>query len=99
MRSRWRRRHSDVDRRTVRGPARPLSGPAGRGRYRRRVVDSRRGSRMTESLDTSLVDRSWQAWMAVRGRLYRPTAQDPDTPAGQRLDDVMTTLLGEAVRP
>jgi hypothetical protein len=54
---------------------------------------------MTESLDTSLVDRLWEAWMAVRGRLYRPTAQDPDAPAGHRLDDVMTTLLGEAVRP
>jgi hypothetical protein len=50
---------------------------------------------MTESLDTSLVDRLWEAWMAVRGRLDRPTAQDP-APAGHRLDDVMTTLLGEA---
>jgi hypothetical protein len=53
---------------------------------------------MTESLDASLVDRLWEAWMAVRRRLYRPTAQDPDASARHRLDDVMTTPLGDAVR-
>ena len=45
------------------------------------------------------VDRLWEAWMAERGRLYRPTAQDQDAPAGHRLDDVMATLLGEPMRP
>lgn len=44
-------------------------------------------------------DRIWEAWMAERGREYRPTTADADAPAGHRLNDIMVTLLGEPLRP
>jgi len=45
------------------------------------------------------VDRLWEAWMARRGRVYRPRAADPGAPQGHRLDDIMMTLLGQPLRP
>jgi tyrosinase len=44
------------------------------------------------------VDRIWESWMTARGRQYLPTDQ-PDAPAGHRLDDALVALLGEPLTP
>jgi tyrosinase len=45
------------------------------------------------------IDRLWEAWLTQRGRTYLPTTADEQAPTGQRLDDTMVTLLGDALRP
>jgi tyrosinase len=45
------------------------------------------------------VDRIWESWMAVRGRVYVPTASSPGAPRGHRLDDALVALLGRPLTP
>lgn len=43
------------------------------------------------------VDRIWEAWMAMEGRMYRP--RNNEGPRGHRIDDLMIDILGDPLRP
>ena len=43
------------------------------------------------------VDRIWEAWMASKGRIYRPG--EGVGPAGHRINDLMVAILGDSMRP
>lgn len=43
------------------------------------------------------VDRIWEAWMQSRGRQYNP--QPNEGIEGQRLNDIMVSILGDAMTP
>ena len=43
------------------------------------------------------VDRIWEAWMAGRGRVYRPAANEG--PFGHRIDNQMIAILGDPMTP
>lgn len=45
------------------------------------------------------VDRIWERWMQVHGRVYRPTNTTAGAPVGQRLNDRIPTPFGSPVTP
>ncbi|MBB1253740.1 tyrosinase family protein [Streptomyces sp. OF3] len=45
------------------------------------------------------VDRLWEAWMNRNGRVYLPSANEPETMLGGRIDDALMSPFGLRARP
>ena len=45
------------------------------------------------------IDRVWERWMQVNGRLYRPLQNTPGAPVGQRINDPMFSPFGPPMTP